>query len=280
MLTAMRAYGFLFVALVLGAGIPASFAQLVTPAQQTAGDQAKRDALLQPGLAKLKAGDAAGAYAASGPALVAYPADVHVLQVSAQAALLSRQYQPALDLFDRALATHPDQPWPIRLGRMQAESRLGKMDDFDHDLADLRAAKMGNDPALAKSNGFVIDEFEVDGGAVEVIVFPAMASRFHTLYRFYLPKQSKTAPAAQAGVTQNGTPDACKNPNFQPYIDLESDDVDQQIFKKAHPDLAAKGGREFSLDSYPAPCSQGLLRFFDGEPKYEDVRAIILKPKK
>ena len=31
----------------------------------------------------------------------------------------------ALDLFDRALAEHPNQPWPLRLAQMQVQARLG-----------------------------------------------------------------------------------------------------------------------------------------------------------
>jgi hypothetical protein len=246
----------------------------------SAGEKVKRDALLRPGLDKLKANDAAGAFAAFGPALAAYPNDLRVLRYAAQSALLSRQYPAACELFTRALTQKPTQPWPLRLGRMQAEARLNKWSDFDQDLANLRAAKKANDPQLAGSNGFVIDEFEVDGQTVQAIVFPLMASHFHTLYRFLLPRGSDSKRSAQAAVTGDGPSSVCNRPDFQPYIDLESDDADQAIYSKAHPEQAAQGDREFSLDSYPGPCSQALMRFFSGEPRYEDVRAIVAQPAK
>jgi hypothetical protein len=240
-------------------------------------ERAHRDDLLGPGLAKLKAGEAADAYALFGAALKAYPADLRVLRYAAEAALLSHQDAIALDLYSRALNVHPHQPWPLRLGRMTAEARLERWSDFDHDLADLRAAKKAGDPQLAASSGFVIDQFEVNGIPVQAIVMPAMASHFHTLYRFILPALTSSNAPIQSSATTPGPEDRCKRPGFRPYIDLESDDVDQASFQKSYPDKAAKGDREFSLDTYPGPCSQGLIRFYSGEPSYEDVRAAIIK---
>lgn len=62
---------------------------------------------------------------------------------------------------------------------------------------------------------------------------------------------------------------------------LESGDMDQPIFAKEHPDLAAKGIRRFSLDGYQetGTNSQGqrtqthfTYKFFDGQPSYAELR--------
>lgn len=64
--------------------------------------------------------------------------------------------------------------------------------------------------------------------------------------------------------------------HFTPYIDVESDDIDQIDFAKAHPEKANAGERSFSLDSYPAPGTQRLIEFYpDGEPSYATVRADV-----
>lgn len=68
-------------------------------------------------------------------------------------------------------------------------------------------------------------------------------------------------------------------------VDLDSDAGDQVYFRQTHPDLAAKGDRSYSLDIFGAPRSlpgggfsspHELLGFFDGAPKYDDVRKRIL----
>lgn len=241
---------------------------------------ARRDAMLQPGLGKLKSGDSAGAYEAFRPVLVAFPHDLRVLRYTAQAAELTGHDEEAIELFTRALAEHPAQPWPLRLGRMQEEAKLARWTAFDGDLAALRAAKKEGDPTLAESIGFVIDEFQAGGSTVQAVIFPLLAGPYHTLYRFLLtaPAQAPVSAAANAPTTgADGKPSPCAaNANFKPYIDVESDDVDQGSFQKAHPDRAAKGERSYSLDTYPAPCSQGLIKFYAaGEPTYETVRADV-----
>ena len=125
---------------------------------------ANRDALLKPGIDALKRGDNGAALDALQPALAAYPDDLRVLRYPASAAMGANQNEKALDLFNRALAKHPNQPWPLRLAVLQLEARLGKWTDFDRDLAALRTAKKsGADHQLDSSNGFLIEEFDAGG---------------------------------------------------------------------------------------------------------------------
>lgn len=247
-----------------------------TPAVQAEGermsaaDAAKRDALLQPGIELMEKGDAAGAFAAMQPALTAYPNDLRVLRYSADAAMAAGKNEQALGLFQRALATHPAQAWPLRLAVLRVQAKLGKWPEFAKDLAELKAAKKaGTDAQLARADGFLVDEFDVSGLTVEVEYFPLLAGKYKTLYRFLLPPSAVRKPGDGPG---------CDVPSFRPFLDVESDDVDQVEFQKRHPDLAAKGERSYSLDTYQGPCSQGLIKFYwDGEPRYEAVRADVVK---
>jgi hypothetical protein len=65
-------------------------------------------------------------------------------------------------------------------------------------------------------------------------------------------------------------------------IELDSDDGDQIYFKEKRPDLAAKGERQYSLDAFEPDSTRpngernGVIRFFDGKPRYDSVREVIL----
>ena len=238
-------------------------------------DNLKRDELLKPGLDALRKGDGAAALEALKPALEAYPNDVRVLSFSAQAAMEAHQDEAALGFFERALIQNPPDPWHMRVAMILLEARLARWADFDRDQAALKAAKKSGERELASMPGFLIDEFDVDGKSVKVAYFPTLVGKFNTLYRFVLPELPRARSATPA---QGPDSDRCKDPQFRPYIDVESDDVDQSAFKEKHPDLATKGERSYSLDTYPAPCSQGLIKFyFYGEPTYETVRADVVK---
>jgi predicted Zn-dependent protease len=67
---------------------------------------------------------------------------------------------------------------------------------------------------------------------------------------------------------------------------LESNDTDQPLFAKEHPDEAAKGMRSFSLDSYretgtnsngQRTQTHSTYKFFVGEPSYAVVREEFVK---
>jgi tetratricopeptide (TPR) repeat protein len=231
-------------------------------------EAAKRDGLLEPGVELMRKGDAAGAFAALQPALAAYPKDLQVLRYAGDAALAAGKNEAALALFERALATHPAQSWPLRLAVIRVQAKLGNWAEFTKDLAELKAAKKdGGDAQLARADGFLVDEFEVSGLTVEVEYFPLLAGKYKTLYRFLLPVSA---------ARKSGDGPGCEDAQFRPYLDVESDDADQAGFQKRHPELAAKGERSYSLDTYPGPCSQGLIKFYwEGEPGYAAVKGDV-----
>jgi len=59
-------------------------------------------------------------------------------------------------------------------------------------------------------------------------------------------------------------------------IQLNSDDGLQVYFKEKHPDLAANGERQFSLDAALPDGTGGAIQFFDGAPTYDSLRDRIL----
>lgn len=248
-----------------------------TAPQLTPAESARRDALIAPATLAMQKGDPAAAFKAMQPALIVFPRDARVLSLAASAAMDARLDEQALELFRRALAEHPAEPWPIRLSLLNLEARMGRWSDFDAGLAELKEAKLhGADAQLAASSGFIVDQFDVAGKPVRAVYFPGMAGPFHTLYRFILaePPRVVTEAATQSGGTAQCEPD----PHFQPYIDVESDDADQESWRKLHPVLAAKGERRYSLDTYPAACSEGLIKFYsEGEPRFEMIRADVVK---
>lgn len=253
-------------------------AQVTVPAQPQMNreEMNRREEMLKPGLEDLKTGDLGAATESFKAALVAFPEDNRVLSLLAIAAERAGRDEEAYELYARSMKAHAIAPWPMRLSILQLKAKLGKWGEFDHDLDELRTAKKsGTDHTLDKSNGFIVDNFEAGGKKVQAVIFPLGAGGYHTLYRFYLPK--KTAATGVVASTTTPQTSRCENPNFQPYIDVESDDIDQISFAKAHADKAAKGDRSYSLDTYGAPCSQGLIKFYqDGEPTYEQVRADVI----
>jgi len=241
-------------------------------------DAAKRDALLQPGIAQLNRGENAAALSAFLSVLTTYPNDLSVLRYSAAAAMAAGQNEQALGLFHRALDQIPQQPWPLRIAIIVLEARTNRWEDFDRDVKVLRQAKKSHmDHGLDGNEGFIIDEFDTGRGRIQAVIYPTQSSRYHALYRFLLPVWLEINSKAQAEAARK-EPSRCVNPDYQPHFDAESDDVDQEAFAKANPEKAAKGERSYTLDSYGSPCTQALVKFYpDGEPTYETVRADVIK---
>ncbi|MGA1981683.1 MAG: hypothetical protein ABSG84_04350 [Acidobacteriaceae bacterium] len=237
-------------------------------------DGAKRNALMQPGIASLEHGDSKAAYASLQSVLTSYPNDLFVLRYTAAAAMGARLDAQAILLFQRALALYPHDPWPMRNAVIILEARLNRWADFDRDVAMLRSAKRnGMDRGLDGTDAFVIDDFDAGTGRVQGVIYPLQPGRYHTLYRFLLPKDAPNLLPVQPS-NSAAVPERCIDPDFQPHIDVESGDVDQAEFAKTHPDKAAKGDRSYMLDAYRSPCVQGLAGFYpDGEPTYEKARA-------
>ncbi|HZS53695.1 MAG TPA: tetratricopeptide repeat protein [Bryobacteraceae bacterium] len=221
----------------------------------------EREAVLAPALEAMKKRDYDGALDMLHTALEKYPNDGRVLLLAANAARLSKHYDEALLDYQKA-NSQPHTNWTAEFGLIETYAALGRWDDFDVERQKVRAAKQANDPTLAKVGGYLIDTFSISDKQVSVMEFPALAGRFHTRYRFFI---AGPQPADQ------------KNGGWTPFVDLESDDIDQVEFAKKHPEDAAAGKRSFSLDGYSRPNTHATLKFYpDSEPTYREVRADVI----
>ena len=228
--------------------------QTAAPAPETA-----KEETLAPAMAALRAHDPATALADLQQIVAHFPHDGRVLRLTAQAALQAGKPAEAQKYFKLTLDAGPANPWPDRLGLINAYALGGQWQEFDAARQQLTDAKRANDPLLAKSPGFVIEQFTANGKVYRAVQFPILTGPYNTRYRFF--------------ITPVGTePDSSK---FIPYMDLESDDIDQTMYKSKSPEKS-EANRRYSLDSYPSPGNQGLLRFYDGEPTYEEVRTVVI----
>ncbi len=189
-----------------------------------------------------------------------YPHDARVMMFAGRAARLAGDDKKALGYYQTALSSEPPHhpQWGLHEEIVPIYAALGDKDNFDRERMKIREAAAMDDPLLKNLTGYVIEEIHQDGKVIQVWEFPRLFGRFHTRYRFIYPADAGSA--------------------WKPFIDCESDDIDQVSFRQKHPDLAAKGERSFSLDSYAQANSHGTLMFFEeGEPVYETVRALVLK---
>ena len=222
---------------------------------------AEREQTIAPALEAMRKADYAGALAMFETVLPLYPRDARVLMFAGRAAHGAGDDKKALGFFQVALDSEPrNHPlWGLHMEIVPLYAAAGDWEGFDRERTKIREAVKANTPFFEKLSGYVIENIHEGDKTIRVLEFPLLNGRFHTRYRFILP-------ASASG------------PAWNPYIDCESDDNDQGAFAKAHPDLAAKGDRSFSLDGYLAPNTHSTIMLFgDGEPTYETVRALVVK---
>ena len=221
---------------------------------------AQRENALGPGRDAWKNHDYEGAYKLFQQVLQQdYPNDPFVMLTTGSAANLAGHPDEAIALYKRAIDANKKYSGVPLLYLIKLYASLNRWEDFDKTRAIAReGALSGAITSLHPDTGYVIEDYTDGTRHIQVLEFPKLFGRFHTRYRFLTMSQYDP------------------NTHFTPYVDLESDDIDQVSFKQQHPDKAAAGDRAYSLDSYPTPTSQALMRFFDGEPTYEEVRALVL----
>jgi hypothetical protein len=220
---------------------------------------ATRENALAPAFAADRCHDYPTSYSLFLKALEIYPNDVRVLMFTAEAAVHADQLEESIPLYQRALAQGGNYSLGLRAGLMQVFIKLNRWRDVEVLRLDTRRASLAGDKTLPPENGYPIDVLNTGKEFIRVIEYPTLSGRYHTRDRFLFYEEK----------------DPCTG--FTPYIDLESDAIDQIQFAKQHPDKAAAGDRSFSLDIYPSPGSQGLIKFYsDGEPTYQTLRSDVL----
>jgi tetratricopeptide (TPR) repeat protein len=166
----------------------------------------------------------------------------------------------ALPYFQKALQLSPDDPTVHGL-LLQAYAESGDKSRRDEQRAILRDYHSdGKHPEFAQIPAYLIETIPVDDKIIQATEFYEPSGEFHFYYRFNIFDATG---------------------NIQSFLALESDDADQAMFAEKHPKEAAAGERRFSLDGYSKSAdghvTQALYTFFDGQPNYDDLRALVIK---
>lgn len=150
------------------------------------------------------------------------------------------------------------------LARAYAES--GDRPRRDREIARLLALhQQAADPQFAKREQFLLERIALPQGSMRVWYSLVPWGPYH-VYVY-----ARVYDQAEQQVLR---------------LTLESGDFDQPFFAKQHPDLAAKGERAFSLDSYgqdrqaangQVAQTHGLITFYSGQPSYDTVRAAMIQ---
>lgn len=171
----------------------------------------------------------------------------------------------ALALLKPWSAAHPEDSFSLEwLARAYAET--GNAAERDKTIAAvLKLHETTTNEQFKRADRFVVERVKLANGYLDIYYAIVPFSRYHI---YILGRQ---VDANNALIRQ---------------ITLESNDVDQVGFAKEHPDMAAKGMRRFSMDTYSASKAgpdgtatqtQGLIGFIDGQPSYDDTKARMLK---
>lgn len=189
----------------------------------------------------------------------AEPANANAHNLAGAALLQLKDYNGAAGEFQQALRIIPNEYHNLR-GLMEAYTLGGRTDDRDREHEVMES--LGKAGKLPAQLSYPMDAFEVAGAQVIVTECVTLCGTYGFRYAF-------DKVDAQGQLVER--------------VQLESDDVDQPAFRQEHPELAAKGERRYSLDSYQVSRSNGkvsvnqaLYGFLDGLPPYDQVKARVI----
>src|ERR1700760_486011 len=238
---------------VLTASTPAQNTQIAVPATQ-ADLPAARQELAAKHYARAK--DLYRAY------LQEHPGSVDAQFGLADAELGLREFEAAEWDFRRVVAAQP-QNWVAHKNLVIVEAELGRWDEFERERAVLRAARERDAPGISARDSDVIDSFEVSGHRWIVREYYEPVGRSQTRYNF-----ERFSPEGHA----------------EEYISLEPTAAAQAALKPGDVHIGAdtpptphSAAGEFSLNWYSAKGHGTIARYPKGEPKYETVRADLIR---
>jgi len=175
------------------------------------------------------------------------------------ARLDAKDFDGAIDEFKALLKDQP-KDWYGYIYLAQAYAQKGDWADFDKQRELIKAAIDSKARGIQLvGDGDVIDILTVEGQEYTVKSYYQPVGPHHTRYVFL------------------HIVDGVKVVDM---LTCDSDDGDQFVFKNEHPKEAAAGARRFSLDPWEVvndnPVHGHMLRFYDGEPTYEALRADVM----
>jgi tetratricopeptide (TPR) repeat protein len=228
-----------------------------TPAPAAAANapQPANGAPLDEGLALLKANQPEKALAAFQRVLQDDPNNATANLLAASSALNLYMADVAVNYAEKARQLAPND-WQVDTTLVTAYAAAGKSQERDAVRAKLVALHASPDaPDAMKANGFLLDLFKIGRYRVEVVQYFQPIGKFHTYYRFLV----RNAGGRRAWE-----------------YDLQSDDFAQKSWAEAHPQEAAAGGRQYSLESDTGD-THTEYRLFSGNPSYDEVRALVVR---
>jgi tetratricopeptide (TPR) repeat protein len=229
--------------------------QTTTQPPAQAGAQPAGNADLDEGLQYLKASQFEKALASFQKVLAVDPENATANLLAASAALNLFQSDGAVTYAEDAQLLAP-KDWRVDTTLVTAYAQAGKTKERDAVRAKLIALHESPDaPDAMKANGFLLDLFQVGNYRVEAVQYFRPIGKFHTYYRFVVRNRA--------------------NKRVWEY-ELQSDDFAQKSWADAHPQEAAAGGRQFSLES-DSGGAHTEYRLFSGDPGYDAVRAVVAR---
>jgi len=214
----------------------------------------QNNADLEDGLKYLKANQPEKALASFQKILQADPDNATANLLAASSALNLYMGDLAVTYAEKARQLAPDD-WRVDTTLVTAYAAAGRSKQRDAERTKLVALHgNANAPDAAKANGFLLDLFKVGKYRVEAVQYFQPIGKFHTYYRFLVRSLG--------------------GKRLWEY-DLQSDDFAQKSWAEAHPQEAAAGGRQFSLESDTGDTHMEY-RLFSGDPGYDMVRSVVV----
>jgi hypothetical protein len=192
--------------------------------------------------------------------LQSHPGNVDAQFGVADAELGLREFEAAEWDFRRVVAAQP-QNWVAHKNLVIVEAELNRWDEFERERAVLRAAREREAPGISARESDVIDSFEVNGHRWIVREYYEPVGRSQTRYNF-----ERFSPEGHAEEYISLEPTAAAEAALKP--------GDVHIGAEPAP-LSATG--EFSLNWYTGKAHGTIARYPKGEPKYERMRADLLR---
>ncbi len=223
------------------------------PSSSQTGAEASLNADLDAGEQYLKSNQFEKALASFQKALEADPQNATANLLAASAALNLFQGDGAVTYAENARRLAPND-WRVDTTLVAAYAVDGKIAERDAVRAKLIALHESPEaPEAMKANGFLLDLFKVKKYRVEAVQYFKPLGKFHTYYRFLV--------RSMAGKRLWE-------------FELQSDDFAQKSWAEAHPQEAAAGGRQYTLES-DFGDEHVEYRLFGGHPSYDEVRAVV-----
>lgn len=194
--------------------------------------------------------------------LQAHPDSVDARFGVADAELGLREFEAAELDYRRVVAAQP-QNWVAHKNLVIVEAELGRWDEFERERAVLRAAREREAPGISTRESDVIDSFEVNGHRWIVREYYEPVGRSQTRYNF-----ERFSPEGRV----------------EEYISLEPTAAAEAALKPGDVHVGGETAgspqvttTEFSLNWYSGKGHGTIARYPKGEPKYEQVRADLIR---